>query len=306
MSNKKAIGIDIGGTNLRVALVSSSGEVLRKVKEPSTGDIMAAISRAVEGMIDDSVVGVGVGVAGLIDREGRRVLTSLNLQNIEGKALGEIASGRRVVIENEANAAAIGERWIGVGREFRNFVMLTLGTGIGCGIVYDGALLCVPAEAGHMSIYASGERCACGNYGCLEHYCSAGAITNMIITALDRGTSSILRDYHQGNIYKITPEDVYKAAFEGDSLARETLREAGRNLGVGISNLINIFGPDAVILTGGLTRAWDIYIVEAIREASRRAFREIFEKVRIIRSGLGDDDTGIIGAAALILHTDEK
>ncbi len=306
MSEKKAIGIDIGGTNLRVALVSAAGEVLTKVKVSSTGDIMAAIGRAVDGMLDDDVVGIGVGVAGLIDREGRRVLTSPNLQNIEGLALGEIVPGRRVVIENDANAAAIGERWMGAGREFRNFVLLTLGTGIGCGIVQDGTLLPVPAEAGHMSIHAAGERCPCGNYGCLEQYSSARAITNRILGAIEKGTASILKDYHQGNVYKITPEDVYKAAFEGDSLSRETLREAGRNLGVGIANMINIFGPDAVILTGGLTRAWDIYIVEAIREASRRAFREIFEKARIIQSGLGDDDTGIIGAAALILHTEDR
>ena len=136
MSEKKAIGIDIGGTNLRVALVSAAGEVLNKVKVSSTGDIMAAIGRAVTGMLDDSVVGVGVGVAGLIDREGRRVLTSPNLQNIEGLALGEIVPGRRVVIENDANAAAIGERWMGAGREFRNFVLLTLGIGLHRGRKY--------------------------------------------------------------------------------------------------------------------------------------------------------------------------
>lgn len=305
MSIRKAIGIDLGGTNLRVALVSEQGEVLMKIKESSSGDVMATLDRAIASMLDSEVVGIGIGVAGLIDREGKRVLTSPNIHKIEGHCLGELVPGLRVVVENDANAAAIGERWIGAGKGFRNFVLLTLGTGIGCGIVHDGTLLGIPAEAGHMSINASGERCACGNYGCLEHYCSARAITNMILKALEKGTHSLLRDYHKGNVYKITPEDVYAAAFEGDSLARETLREAGRSLGVGISNLINIFGPDAVILTGGLTRAWDIYIAEAIREASRRCFREIFEKVRIIKSGLGDDDTGIIGAAALILHSSD-
>lgn len=306
MQKNKAIGIDIGGTNLRVALVSEQGEVIKKVKKPSSGNIMDTIRRSVKTMLDDEVLGIGIGVAGLIDREARKVITSPNLQNIEGHCLQDLDPDLKVIVENDANTAAIGERWMGAGKGFRNFVLLTLGTGIGCGIIQDGVLLPIPAEAGHMSIYAGGERCACGNYGCLEHYCSARAITRMVITAIEKSTPSQLKDCHNGNIYKITPEDVYKAAFDGDSLARETLREAGRNLGTGIANLINIFGPDAVILTGGLTGAWDIYIAEAIREAGRRSFREIFEKVRIIRSGLGDDETGIIGAAGLILHAKQR
>jgi glucokinase len=209
---------------------------------------------------------------------------------------------RPVVFENDANCAALGERWMGAGKEFRNFVLMTLGTGIGGGIVYDCDLLGIPAEVGHMSIDSRGSKCPCGNHGCLELYASARAITGAATKALEQGEASILRDCCKGNIYKIIPEDIYAAAFDGDNLARGVLKTAGRHLGTGIANLINIMGPDAIILTGGLIGAWDIFIEEAIKEASRRTFIGLFERVRIAPSALGGDDAGVIGAAGLILH----
>ncbi len=187
----------------------------------------------------------------------------------------------------------------GAGKNFGTFVLLTLGTGIGGGIIYKDALLDVSAEIGHMSINAEAEKCPCGNVGCLENYASARAMTARAVAALEKGAESMLRECCKGSIYKITPEDIYKAALDGDTLSRDLLKEAGKALGVGFANLINILSPEAIILTGGLVGAWNIYVQEAIKEASRRAFKDIFDSVKIIPSSLGDD-AGVIGAASLV------
>ncbi len=183
--------------------------------------------------------------------------------------------------------------------------MLTLGTGIGGSIIYKGELLDAAAEIGHMSINAEAEKCPCGNIGCLENYASARAMIAKAVVMLEKGTESMLKNCCNGSIYKITPEDIYKSALEGDTLSREILRDAGRALGVGLANLINILSPEAIILAGGLIGAWNIYVQEAIREASRRAFKDVFEAVKIIPSSLGDD-AGVVGAASLVFMKTAK
>lgn len=302
MSKHYAIGIDLGGTNLRAALISREGDIIKKIKEPSSGDVLESLYRVVESVYTDDVAGIGIGVAGLVDRKGGAVITSPNLPAVEGVSFVEAMHTRfslPIFIENDANVAALGEKWMGAGKEFDNFILLTLGTGIGGGIVYEGNLVNVSAEVGHMSINADGEKCPCGNTGCLESYASARAMIGRAVSALEKGAESMLKECCKGNFYKLTPEDIYKSALEGDSLAREILREAGRYLGVGIANIINIMSPEAVILAGGLLGAWNIYVQEAMREASRRAFKELFDVVKIIPSSLGDE-AGVVGAAGLV------
>jgi len=301
-TKKYAIGIDLGGTNLRVALVSEDGEIARKIKKPTSEPVLDAVLSAIDEIIQPEIVGIGLGVAGLIDRKRGRVFISPNLHAIEGIDLVREIRNRfnvPVMIENDANVAALGEKIAGTGKGFDNFVLLTLGTGIGGGIIHKGKLLDVSAEIGHMSINADAEKCPCGNIGCLETYASARAMIAKAVVMLEKENESILKECSKGSIYKITPEDIYKAALEGDALSREILRDAGRFLGVGIANIINIMSPEAIILTGGLVGAWNIYVQEAIKEASRRAFKELFDAVKIIPSSLGDD-AGIVGAASLV------
>lgn len=307
MKKEHAIAIDLGGTNLRVALVTREGEIRQRIKVPSQERLEEALLGAVKELLTDGVAGIGIGVAGLLNRERTAVEVSPNIPAIEGAPLVERLrerSGLPVYIENDANVAALGESWLGAGRDFRNFVLLTLGTGIGGGIIHDGSLMQVEAELGHMSIIANGVKCSCGSYGCLESYAGGKAILGFAVTALEHDAESVLRNFHQGNIYKLTPEDIYAAALDGDILSRDVLREAGRYLGVGLANIINICSPEAVILAGGLVGAWNIYIHEAIREASRRAFRQLFEKVKIIPSSLGDN-AGLVGAACLVFRNAE-
>lgn len=303
MSEKYAIGVDLGGTNLRVALVSEGGEIIRKIKQPSSEQILAVLSGSIEKIIhSEAVSGIGLGVAGLIDRKKSRVFASPNLRVIEGiDVVGELRRrfGMPVFIENDANAAALGERMAGAGRDFENFVLLTLGTGIGGGIIYQGRVLEVPAELGHVSINPEAEKCPCGNTGCLENYASARAMIARAVSMLERGTESLLKECCKGSFYKLTPEDIYGAALDGDNLSRDVLKDAGRYLGVGLANIINVLGPEAIILAGGLIGAWNIYVQEAMKEASRRAFKDLFDDVKIIPSAL-EDNAGIIGAACLV------
>lgn len=303
---KFAIGIDLGGTNLRVALVSAEGEIVRKIRKTSDERVFETLIESIDELrgadVGENIAGIGLGVAGLIDRNRGGVFTSPNLRAIEGLDLVhdlKTRFGLPVFIENDANVAALGEKISGAGRGFNNFVLLTLGTGIGGGIIHKGELLDVSAEVGHMSINADGEKCQCGNIGCLENYASARAMISRAISMLEKGQESLLKECCKGSIYKLTPEDIYKAALEGDTLSREILREAGKALGVGLANLINILSPEAIILTGGLIGAWNIYVQEAIKEASRRAFKDLVDSVKIIPSSLGDE-AGIVGAACLV------
>ncbi|MBI4688776.1 MAG: ROK family protein [Nitrospirae bacterium] len=302
MSKKYAIGIDVGGTNLRVALISRNGEIVEKIKETSMGNVLESLQKMIGSIYRDDVAGIGIGIAGLVDKERGVVLLSPNLHSVEGVNFVELLQKQfpvTVFIENDASAAALGEKWMGAGREFNDFVLLTLGTGIGGGIIYEGRLADVAAEIGHMSINADGERCPCGNSGCLELYAASNAMKTKVISALEKGTESLLRECCEGNYYKLTTEDIYKFALEGDNLAREALKDTGRYLGIGFANIINILSPEAIILTGGLIGAWNIYVQEAIKEASRRTFKAIFERVKIIPSSLGND-AGIIGSARLV------
>lgn len=305
MSNKYVVGVDLGGTNIRAALIDFEGKVAEKAKAPTGNDPLQTLFRLLEPVYAAAageVAGLGIAVAGLINRDKGIVIGSPNIPKLDGvnlRAEVENIYKTRIVIENDANAAAYGEKFSGVGKDIKNFVMFTLGTGIGAGIIYDGRLLPVAAEIGHMSIKADGQQCPCGNVGCLELYASATAIIGNTVAELEKGGSSILKEFNNGNFYKVEAKDIYDAALEGDPLARNILREAGKGLGIGIANVINILSPDAIVLTGGLIGAWNIYIESAIKEASKRALKELYGNVQIIASTLGDD-AGLIGAAQLV------
>ncbi len=307
MEKKYVVGVDIGGTNIRTALIGLDGSIVSKAKNSTGKDPLAVLHKQLDAIYAPhakEVCGIGVAVAGIIDRENGVIMKSPNIPKLNGVSLKTEVKKRYkacIAVENDANAAACGEKYAGAGKDIKNFVMLTLGTGIGGGVIIDNRLLPVAAEIGHMSINVDGPQCPCGNVGCLELYASATAIIGGVVAELEKGKHSILKDSYNGNFYKITAEDIYNAALEGDPLARTILREAGKSLGVGIASIINIFSPDAIILTGGLIGAWNIYIESAITEASKRALKELYNNVKIIPSSLGDD-AGILGAANLIFE----
>jgi len=176
---------------------------------------------------------------------------------------------------------------------------------VGGGIINRGEILHgadgMAGEIGHMTVNPEGPKCGCGNNGCIEVYASARGIVDRTVEAIEAGGETKLREITEGNFYRISSEMVYQAAKEGDSLARDILREAGRYLGIGIANLINIFNPEAVIIGGGVKDAWDFFIEPLKREVRRRAFSIPAERARIIRSALNNG--GVLGAAGIALRT---
>ncbi len=321
---KIAIGIDIGGTNTKIVLASEKGNVLigRQIPTPSLSEqspenIDDLLVTSLKDLLSDEstkaklsesggssgIAGIGIGVAGLIDRKSGIVLQSPNITALNGIKLRERFEkefSMPVVLENDANIYAYGEKWVGTGKDFDNFVLLTLGTGLGGGLIYNGELYEGPVEIGHMTIVPSGRYCTCGSYGCLESYASGRAVVDRATSLLEKGTDSMLAKCCDGNFYKITPQVVYETALDGDSLSREVFREAGLFLGIAIANLINIFSLDAVIIGGGLIGAWDLFIEEIKKEVSRRAFKPLSVNVKVLKSTLAKD-AGSIGAAGFLL-----
>lgn len=324
---KIAIGVDIGGTNIKAVLVSEEGNVLTRRTHPTPSapeetqnNIKDILIKILKNIIKDKplntllskergkseIIGIGFGVAGLIDRKNGIVIESPNIPSINGLAVKETFErefSQPVIVENDANTCAYGEKWIGTGKDFDNFVVITLGTGIGGGLIYNSELFKGAVEIGHMVIEPNGRFCPCGSFGCLESYAAGRAIVDRVISSLEDGTKSILTEYFDGNFYKITPELVYKAALDGDALSREVFREAGYYLGIGIANLINVFSPEAIIIGGGLVGAWDMFIEELKKEVSKRAFKALSANVKILKSIL-KEDCGSVGAAGLLFHSE--
>jgi predicted NBD/HSP70 family sugar kinase len=300
MSLKYAIGVDLGGTNLRAALADSRGHITKRLKVPVSDNPALVLKESIAALLEHEPAGVGISVAGLIDRKGKCIISAPNLYPLEGVCFDSLDLGLPVLLDNDASASARGEAMFGMGETYGTFVLMTLGTGIGGAYVRDGKVLDLPFEVGHISVEASGNKCPCGNIGCLENYASARAIIAEARLALEDGRQSMLRECCMGNIYRITPEDIYATAFEGDVLSRELLKNAGRYLGVGIATVINLLAPDAIVLTGGLAGAWDIYVAEALHEARRRTLKNLFERTEVVKSSLGADDAGVLGAAAMI------
>ncbi len=305
---RSVIGVDLGGTNLRTALISPAGDIFHKQKEATEASqghekviekLVAGIRRqqAIAQHDGHSVIAVGVGAPGVIHEQRGVVVKSPNFpdwDNLPLKQELESAVGIPVFIENDANAAALGEQWRGAAQGIKSMIYLTLGTGVGGGIVLEGKIWQgadgMAGEVGHMTIIPDGRRCGCGNSGCLEMYASSRGIVMSYLEGLAGRSCSAPSS--------ITSADVYQAARGGDALAIRVMEEMGRYLGIGIANLINIFNPEMVVIGGGVNAAWDLFMDATGSEIRKRAFAYPAERTRIVPSALGDE-AGMVGAAAL-------
>jgi glucokinase len=301
------IGVDLGGTNLRSALLSVEGEILEKCKETTQASEgwKKVVARVVDTIMRQReiasqrglrVTAVGVGAPGVIRMDAGIVVKSPNFpdwNNVPLRDELEQALQLPVVIENDANAAALGEQWRGAGRGINSMILLTLGTGVGGGVVLankiwqgaDG----MAGEVGHMTLVPDGRQCGCGNTGCLEMYASSRGIVQSYREA------SGMTEYSPSS--EITSAQIYQAARSGEAIARKVIKDMGSMLGIGIANLINIFNPHMIVIGGGVKEAWDIFIGATNEEIMRRAFQVPAERTEIVPSVLGDD-AGMIGAAA--------
>jgi glucokinase len=289
MSTNRVIGVDLGGTKILAGVVERDGTVLRHREIPTPLDsqeaLLDGLEAAVTALQDESIAAVGFGIPTRVEQEtGRIVGESVNIP-LKGMSFRSVMSerlGLPVAIENDANAAALAEHVAGVARGVSRMVMLTLGTGVGGGVIFDGRLFRGWAEFGHLVVEFDGEPCAgvCTGRGHMEAYVSGTAATRRAREAFGGAV-----DAHR----------LVRIAEEGDAQAIQILDDIGRRLGAGIGSLINIFNPDIVVIGGGFAAAGDLILEPARAVARREALHPAEEHVKIVRAELGTM-AGLIGA----------
>lgn len=308
------IGVDLGGTHLRVARMNRQGQVqdYRKVATAALsgpdvviGQIVSLVEAVIGATPRDEIIGVGVGAPGPLNLETgvvRQVYTLLGWLDIPLRARLVAELGLPVVINNDANAAALGEWRFGAGRGCTHFVYVTVSTGIGGGVLLDGKLALgrngMAAEVGHMIVDPCGPQCSCGNFGCWEAHASGSALARAAVAAASQVGGTSLRAIDPG---ALTARHVIDAARAGDALAIDLVRDEGFWLGIGIVSLLHLYSPERVALGGGVAQALPDLLPHIRAVLAARALVP-FQDVPIVPAQLGDQ-AGAIGAAALALET---
>lgn len=303
--SKCAIGIDIGGTNLRMALISGAGEVVRRYRMPSLiaegrdafcNRMLQGISelRAEAHSLSFEVVAIGAGVPGLVGSSGF-INASVNMRPLDGFNLANFLTEQTGVpaeCANDANLIAVGEQFYGAGRGKSSFIVVTIGTGLGSGLVLDGKLWKgvggFAAEFGHVTIEPNGLLCPCGNYGCLERYVSAEALVHAMDVYMP--TSEVCRPS--------CAEEIAAMALGGNGAAKKAFEQMGRWLGIALASLSNTLNLEAVIVGGGVATSFELFEPALRLELAARCFPEICSGLELRKAELGDD-AGLLGAAAL-------
>jgi len=318
--NNYSIGIDIGGTNVTVAMVTEKGKIVRKIKFPTRVEegktkiikrIVKALDKVMEGLPSNSVEGIGIGAAGDIDPEKGVVRFSPNLfwKNVPLVHLIKKKFNMRVVLDNDANAAAWGAYILETKRKAKNLICITLGTGVGGGLILNGRIYHgvsgSAGEIGHITVNPQGQKCNCGNYGCVETYAGSAYIVKKAIREIRKGERSLIKKLAGGNLQSITSQTIQAAALKGDKLARRIWREAGEYLGIALSGVINLLNPEVIVFGGGVAKAEELIFQPMKKEIRKRAFRVPFEKVKFTSTKFGAD-LGVIGAALLTLQGNRK
>jgi glucokinase len=320
-----SIGVDLGGTNLRIAAIEESGAQLESV------DALTGISRGREKVVNElaeavrflsgkyssshKFLGLGIGIPGIIDIQRGTLYSAANLPGWDGYQAREDLEARlgtAVILENDANCAALGEKWLGAGSHVEDLCMITLGTGVGGGFVINGkpwhGILGMAGELGHMTVIPEGRPCGCGNHGCLEQYASATAIRR---SALQVSNESPCLAAAKEQDAALSARTVHGCAQAGDAVAKRIFAAAGAALGIALANLINAFNLPMYVIGGGVCRAWDQF--------SPAMFAQLMERSIVFRAGEEQkmshrgtevkpaqlqDRAGLIGAARLpmIMH----
>jgi glucokinase len=312
-------GIDIGGTAIKGVLIDIKGNLLGKghVATPAAArDIEGAVLALVETMATAASLSkidlraLGIGSAGSIDKKRGAIITSPNIPGLSGHALGRNlgrATGLPVFLENDATVALMGAWWKECGNRFNNWILLTLGTGIGGGAVIDNKIYTGRSgnamEVGHMTIDHRGRPCSCGSRGCLERYASATALVEHARSLLAENPRSRL--HRAMELEPLSAKMIHEAALKRDRVALTAMNETATYLGYGIAGLINLFNPDAVVLAGGLSQAHAMLLPVVRSVVGQRALRGLHEKVKFL-AVKNHDIIPALGAARIALDSLNK
>jgi glucokinase len=322
-----SIGVDLGGTNLRIAAVDGRGTLLEKTTigtQVSLGrdrvirDMVDAIrSLTVKLASQGELLGVGIGVPGIIDKDTGLLRESPNLPGWSDYPVGkEIESllGKPVIIENDANVAALGEQWLGAARDYPSMCMVTLGTGVGGGLVLEGKIWGgmngMAGEIGHLTVEPNGVLCGCGNHGCVERYASATAIVRMAREMIASGEAPELQRVADQSDKEFSARIVYQLALQGDKHAQAIFDRVGWALGVVIAALVNTLNLPMILIGGGVAAGWECFAPKMFEEVRRRSFVYVATapdpgamkpqaKRTLISRALLGSDAGLYGAARL-------
>jgi glucokinase len=314
-----AIGVDLGGTNLRVAAINENGGLFDQLSfltevEKGREDVVDRLSKGILQLVERwkdiyQLAGIGVGIPGILKMKEGILVASPNLPGWENFNIrAQIA--RRLnspfYLENDANAAALGEKWIGSGRACDHLCFLTMGTGIGGGLILNGKIwhgvAGMAAELGHVTIYPNGRLCNCGNYGCLEAYAAASAVVKAAKEILESGKASSGLQKAASAGTKLTSAIIYRLAKEGDASSVSIFEGVGRALGLAIANFINIFDIDTFVLGGGAVDAWDAFEKSMFEEVPKRSYIYRNDPRKILKSHLGNQ-AGLFGTAYLAFQS---
>ncbi len=315
-SERCVLGVDLGGTKILSAVVTESGQVISRGKKKtkpdrSTEEILDRIVRSCEKALEaaemtiDQIEAIGVGSPGPLDPDRGVVIETPNV-NLANASITEYISnklGKPAFLDNDVNVGTLGEFVYGAGKGKKDVIGIFMGTGIGGGVIVDGNLVHGysknAGELGHMKIVAYGEKCGCGQKGCLEAYASKTAMIKTFQKAVKKGEETILTKLVGDKWNKLTSKVFYQAFEEKDKLVIKTVEKAADYTGIAVGSLLNIFSPEVVIIGGGLIEALGERVLETIRKsAEENSFPICFKGVEIVPAALGDD-SGILGAAAL-------
>ena len=285
--NDFSIGVDLGGTNLRIAAVDEQGGLVEKVtlgtrvslgRDRVIDDMCDAIQRMSEKFKDTApLLGIGIGVPGIIDMQTGLLRESPNLPGwAEYPVRAEIERRLKtiVILENDANVAALGEKWLGAAKDFADMAMLTLGTGVGGGLVLGGEIWRgangMAGEFGHTTVEPDGHPCGCGNRGCLEQYASATAVVRLAREAIASGSGSALAAAAHSDP-EFSAKSIYNLAIQGDEDARRIFRYVGRCLGIVLSTMVNSLNLPIYVIGGGASSAWEAFSPSIFEELRCRS-----------------------------------
>lgn len=315
---KFVIGLDLGGTKIATCVMDAEGEIIKKITLPTLANEgpEAVISRMKKSVYDaikmsdiskEDILAIGVGAPGPLDSERGLIKNSPNLPGWIKIPLRDVLHKEFKVplaLENDANAAALGEYFYGSGRGIKNFMYITISTGIGGGVVIDGKLLKGAngnaVEIGHTTINFGGPRCGCGNIGCWEAYASGTALARFAREGIRSGKKTIIRDI-AGDEDSIKGEHVFAAAKQGDEFAKELVDQEGFYLGVGLANMANSFNPDCIAIGGGVSHEWDLFYDKMIYTMRERGLKANVDNLKVVKAALGPE-VGVMGAAAVALR----
>jgi len=303
------VGVDIGGTNIKIVTMTRAGRVLSRgvidtLPDEGPQSAFRRVAATLPSLLGSRTMeAAGVGCAGLIDPRTGHLLTSPNLKQWENTPLRRIARralGVYTTVDNDATSAAWGEYRCGANRNCRHLVFLTLGTGVGGGVISDGRIVRGAAgfggEVGHIAVTTDGPRCRCGSRGCLEAYAGSYGLERRARELMKERRSRYLSRWVKDDRRRLTPQLIMEAARRGDSIGTRVAREMGETLGVAIASLINLFNPEVVVVGGGVAGSFDLVAPHIEGVVRRRAFAASVDMTRIERSVLGNDATAV-GAA---------